>query len=298
MTVTKISVAPVWARVESYDPDVVALVNTTLSVRDPGAKFLPSVRWGKSDGVVRFMKPGGAFPSGFTWRVARAIVAAGYPRPEIDWGAPPQSTPLAAALTDFSWREYQTRAVDHGFLRRVMSLQAPTRSGKCLGLGTLVLMADGSLVAVEDVKVGDSVKSPDGSRTVTSVTRGRGPLYRVMPNKGDSWVCNDAHVLTLARSGPGGPTWPDVIDIELREYLDKPKSWRVVYKIFQPPPVDFCRKDAALPVDPYFLGLWLSDGRHYLKNVQVATKDPEIIGACHARAAEWGLDVVTYEDRL
>ena len=57
---------------------------------------------------------------------------------------------------------------------------------KCLALGTKVIMADGTLRAVEDVRVGDAVLGPDSrARHVLSVSRGHGPRL--------PWICEPPH---------------------------------------------------------------------------------------------------------
>ena len=58
-------------------------------------------------------------------------------------------------------------------------IKCPTGFGKCLGRGTPVMKYDGSIVPVEDIKVGDLLMGPDSQpRTVLSLSRGVGPLYR------------------------------------------------------------------------------------------------------------------------
>lgn len=126
--------------------------------------------------------------------------------------------------------------------------------GKCLGYGTPVMMADGSIKPVQDIVNGDRVMGPDSQpRTVMGVNRGRGPLYRIEPVKGDAWVCNDVHVLTLRQSVGGA-----VFDIPLDQYLAH-KDSRALRdaKLFRVP-VAFPARPTAL--DPYILGVWLGDG--------------------------------------
>jgi hypothetical protein len=78
-----------------------------------------------------------------------------------------------------------------------------TGSGKCLGKHTRVLMYDGSIKNVEDIQPGDLLMGPDSRpRTVLSTTKGRGDLFKIIPRKGQPWVCNDVHVLTLKHSAP------------------------------------------------------------------------------------------------
>ena len=64
-----------------------------------------------------------------------------------------------------------------------------TGTGKCWGVGTPILMFDGTTKSVEDVKTGDLLMGPDStSRTVLSTTNGISPLYRISPIKGESWI--------------------------------------------------------------------------------------------------------------
>ena len=82
-------------------------------------------------------------------------------------------------------------------------LMAPTNAGKCLGKDTPVMMADGRITVVQDVRPGDQLMGPDGQpRNVLSTTRGHGRLFRIVPKSGgDPWVCNDVHVLSLKATG-------------------------------------------------------------------------------------------------
>lgn len=96
-------------------------------------------------------------------------------------------------------------------------ISAVAGSGKCLGEGTPVMLYDGSIVNVEDVKPDDLLMGPDfNSRRVLSTNTGRGLLYRIIPETGDSWVCNDVHVMTLY-----GRYEEKLIDIPLNEFFEK-----------------------------------------------------------------------------
>ena len=73
--------------------------------------------------------------------------------------------------------------------------------GKCLALGTKVIMADGSLCAIENVRKGDAVMGPDSKpRNVLGVTRGRSELYKISQTSGIDYVVNNAHILSLKKS--------------------------------------------------------------------------------------------------
>lgn len=176
--------------------------------------------------------------------------------------------------------------------RRVL-LQSPTGSGKCLGKGTPVLMYDGRVRPVEDIKQGDRLMGPDSRpRNVLSVCQGEEMLYRVTPVKGDAYVVNESHILSLRITGGaklGKRKSGDVVNISVREYMKCSatfkhcaKGWRVG--------VDF-EQHEPLSIDPYFFGLWLGDGHSNVTSV--TTGDKEIADYVYAYADSLGLHVRT-----
>lgn len=175
------------------------------------------------------------------------------------------------------------------FPQTVTIVAANPSRGKCLGLGTPVLRYDGSTVPVEDVKSGDLLMGPDSKpRQVISTARGHGPLFKIVPAKGEPWICNDVHVLTLIKSNAGS----DPIDIPLDEFLAKDPTFRERHKLFTVG-VDFSPAP-ALPIDPYFLGVWYGDGSKALKTVVVSKPDQEILNALHETAGIHGCKVTSY----
>ena len=100
---------------------------------------------------------------------------------------------------DFVPSKYQEKFfefIEHGVGNAV--IEASAGSGKCLGFDTEILMYDGSIKKVQDIKVGDLLMGDDSKpRKVLSTKIGEGRLKRIVPKKGNSWVCNDVHILTL-----------------------------------------------------------------------------------------------------
>lgn len=143
----------------------------------------------------------------------------------------------------------------------------PTGGGKCLGRGTPVMKFDGTIVPVEDVRVGDQLMGPDSKpRTVVSLARGREMLYRVTPTKGDPYVVNESHILSLKRTATrSNPQYPcerrsgEIVNISVSEYLQKSKNWKHIHKGWRAP-ADFETRSKELPLPPYLLGAWLGDG--------------------------------------
>ncbi len=146
--------------------------------------------------------------------------------------------------------------------------------GKCLGKGTKVLMFDGTLKKVEDVIVGDVLMGDDSTpRNVLSLARGKEEMYWVRQNKGLDYRVNKSHILSLKRSRNEGPhTHGDVLNIEVSEYVKKSNKFKSNYKGYK---VFVAFNDKPLEIEPYFLGLWLGDGRS--SDVRIATQDDEIV---------------------
>jgi len=169
--------------------------------------------------------------------------------------------------------------------------------GKCLGLGTPVLMADGRVLPVEQIATGDRLMGPDGkSRTVLSTNVGRGPLYRIDPIKGEPWVCNDVHMLTLVDTDTD-----KTIDIPLDKWLSSAPYFQSRHKQFSVGIDSFEDAPGSTGlIDQYFLGVWFGDGSKSvrmvgdgtaIRGVEVSKPDKEILAICQEMAATWELQV-------
>jgi replicative DNA helicase len=145
--------------------------------------------------------------------------------------------------------------------------------GKCMGKGTKVLMYDGDLRKVEDVRAGELLMGDDSTpRRVLSIARGRENMYWVRQNKGDDYRVNESHILSLKRSrNEGTHHHGEVLNITVKDWLAKGPKFRSNYKGYKVP-VEFAAEE--LPIDPYFLGVWLGDGNS--DSCQITTTDSEI----------------------
>lgn len=164
--------------------------------------------------------------------------------------------------------------------------------GKCLGKGTKVLMFDGTLKRVEDVAVGDLLMGDDSTpRKVLSLARGREEMYWVRQNKGLDYRVNKSHILSLKRSrNEGKHRHGDLLNMEISEYIKKSEKFKSNYKGYKVA-VEFDQK--AVPVEPYFLGLWLGDGRR--SDVRIATQDHEVVSYLEGYAERLGKKLKCYE---
>jgi hypothetical protein len=76
------------------------------------------------------------------------------------------------------------------------------RSGKSLMRGEKVLMFDGNIKNVEDIKLGELVMGDDSTpRTVLETHSGTDKLYKVTNRRGESYTVNSHHILSLVYTG-------------------------------------------------------------------------------------------------
>lgn len=76
-------------------------------------------------------------------------------------------------------------------------------SGKCMAYDTPIIMYNGSVNKIQDIKIGDILLGDDSSRRcVLSVTSGIDKMYEIIPKNGDSYTVNSCHILSLHRPNP------------------------------------------------------------------------------------------------
>ena len=142
------------------------------------------------------------------------------------------------------------------FVRNFMSFQTPYNSlllyhglgtGKCHAKGTPIIMYDGNIKLVEDIVEGDLLMGDDSlPRTVLSLARGIDKMFKVTPNKGESYTVNEEHILCLKNQEN------KVIEISVNDYLQLStieKNQLKGYKVA----IEFSEKYSS--IDPYMYGL-------------------------------------------
>ena len=172
-----------------------------------------------------------------------------------------------------SLREMQVPVVN-AYLDKVISgnngisgggglLELPCGFGKCLAIDTPIMMSDGTFKKVQDVEVGDKLMGDDSTpRNVLSLARGKEQMYKVSSKKGDEYIVNESHILSLKCSTnfKSNIKKGQIIDISVKDFLELPKSYHgrggplLGYKV----PVIF--PEVEVEFDPYLIGYWLGDG--------------------------------------
>lgn len=193
-------------------------------------------------------------------------------------------------------RDYQQEAIYKALKNKRGILEAATG---CHAKGTRVVMYDGTLKNVENICIGDILMGPDNNpRIVQKLYRGIQQMYKITPNKGESFVVNEDHILHLiftndkCRSATKYSS--DNIDISVKEYLKQHKTFKHESKlVYNNKPIIF---DNYIynGLDPYFVGLYLGDGHTY--SIAITTMDDEIKKYIYSISDMYGCSVREYNN--
>ena len=173
-------------------------------------------------------------------------------------------------------RDYQKTIVDK-YIQHVTKshegggglIELQCGGGKCLAIDTPVLMYNGTIKMVQDILIGDQIMGDDSNpRNVLSLARGKETMYKIIPEKGESYTVNESHILSLkcSRLNNNKIQGETIIDISVADYLNLPKSDHekgpfLAYKV----PVNFSEK--AIEIDPYVFGYSLNQNKKHYNHI-------------------------------
>nr|QBK90779.1 MAG: RecD helicase /ATP-dependent exoDNAse [Pithovirus LCPAC201] len=110
--------------------------------------------------------------------------------------------------------DQQKEAVIGAISNPVSIITGPAGTGKCLAPETPVLMFDGSIKAIKNIKAGEKVMGPDSKpRNVLSMASGKDEMYQIEPKFSKGFVCNAPHVLTLKGIKPTVQVNPESVKV-------------------------------------------------------------------------------------
>lgn len=170
-------------------------------------------------------------------------------------------------------------------------------SGKTEIAGTEVVMYDGSLKKIEDIKVGDQVMGPDSTpRTVLETHVCEDDSYYIHQKHGLDYVVNSKHILHLKEDkfgysenyyGYNKKNGQNILEISAEDYVNKTSAGRKKrlygYRVNG---WDLPKQD--LPIDPYIFGTWLGDGDS--NGTILTSADKEIVNSWKKYAKEIDCD--------
>lgn len=160
----------------------------------------------------------------------------------------------------------------------------------CHRKGQKILMSDGSLKNVEDLRVGDRLVGLNGEyRTILSLVSNEQDMVEIVPKKGESFVVNLDHILSLKNIDRKSKQYNQIVDVKVSEWLTWSKNRKNMHKLFYSGEISFENRQKGVPLDPYFFGLLLGDGSFAYNRVVITNKDQSIIDYCRQQAHKLGL---------
>ena len=154
----------------------------------------------------------------------------------------------------------------------------------CHARGSEILMADGSIKLVEDIVVGDLLMGPDSiARQVQRLARGRQQMVKIVPVKGESFVVNLDHILSLVNT-----TTKTVVNITVQDWLSSNNQFKHLHKLRR---VGVELQERELSIDPWFLGALLGDGCLVGKVNLTGTKGEGVLERAAPIAESFGLKI-------
>lgn len=140
----------------------------------------------------------------------------------------------------------------------------------CHAKGTKILSFTGEWLNVEDVKVGDLLMGDDNTpREVLDLYRGQEKMYKIIPVKGESFIVNESHILSLKHYKSTGRTkkWSvETINLSVKEYLLKSNTYKHCSKLYRPKNIYF--NSNYIPYS-YCLGVFIGDGALTQGNIAI-----------------------------
>lgn len=161
--------------------------------------------------------------------------------------------------------------------------------GKCFAKGTSILMYNGTSKKVEDIVVGDQIMGDDNTpRNIMALGTGKEMMYKINLRDGSSYTVNESHILSLKRNYMNGKN--EVVNLTVKEYLNKSNDFKNRYFAYK---VGIELKEKPVDIEPYLLGLWLSNGSS--GSPRITTLDNEVVEYMKNQANKNGWNFSKYE---
>lgn len=171
-------------------------------------------------------------------------------------------------------------------------LLAPTGVGKCLHPDQGVMMWDGSVKAAKDVSNGDKLMGDDSTpREVTGTTTGKEEMFKIIPVKGQSWICNKSHMLSVVNT-----TTNKKFEITVEDYLKQNDTFKSLHKLYRAGVKEFGVVCENTRHNPYLVGAYLGDGHTHRAALSLGPKKSEVMHSV-VMALESTGHTVSFEDK-
>lgn len=135
---------------------------------------------------------------------------------------------------------------------------------------TKILMYDGKIKSIDKIKINDKIMGDDStSRTVINIYNSEQRGYEIIPIKGDTITVSEKQPLILVHMNNNQNK---IITIE--DYFLQNISFHNCYKLYK----IYCEFESKiLPIEPYFVGIYLGNGCKSTSNITTNINDKIVI---------------------
>ncbi len=159
----------------------------------------------------------------------------------------------------------------------------------CHSPDSLIMDYFGNLVPAKEFMVGMPLMGPDSKpRFILKIHRGTGPMYKIYPVKGEPFIVNEDHVLTLVRTREGHSVNEnrdgEIVDVTVKEWMTWTKWKKHIHKLFRVG-INFNQQEDDFAIDPYVMGALLGDGS-FASTMSFTTKDHQLLDAVRKELSE------------
>ena len=151
--------------------------------------------------------------------------------------------------------------------------------GKCLGKNTPILMFDGTIKKVQNIKKGELLMGDDSNyRTVLNTCSGIEMMYEIKQSNGINYIVNESHILSLycTKNFKNIFKKGEIVDINVKYVLYLHKKYHNILSILKGYITPVLYKEKFVEIDPYIFGCWLCDIQNilcYNKKYNLYNKD-------------------------
>ena len=189
---------------------------------------------------------------------------------------------------------------------------------------TNILIGTGEIICIKDLTTNDHVVGSDGlCRPVLSIESSFSNMYRIIPSKGNPFICSNTFMLTLKGTKPFITTAnsntnkkfsvkysqqgnikrtsfatdveaqnflntlpEDICEISVYDYLLKNPDFKHRTFLYHPI-LNFTHQE--VPFDPWIIGFWLGDGDS--NGTGITTNDPPVVVCLNQKLPQYGLQL-------
>jgi ATP-dependent Lon protease len=177
--------------------------------------------------------------------------------------------------------------------------EGPPGVGKCFAKDTPIMLYNGDVKMVQDITLDDKLMGDNSTiRNILALGKGREKMYKIEQVKGDTYIVNESHILSLkmTKSGKKGDKHQtilgkryfkdDIVDICIKDYLSLPNYIKDCLKGYKVG-VEF--NENIVGLEPYALGCWLGDGSS--RSFGITSIDEPIINYFKEFAKKYELEI-------